>query len=236
MELVNPARGFLAPMGQLFVPMRQPAVVAMKTRYRGHLSSRQYAFRPSACWGESCRFVFPIQLKNSVRLENCNSQVAATVVPFRRLNLYARSRNHRRPATDRIALQQTRRNNCVGKVDLDQIQEALLLIDLPTGAPGLRSPDPPVSASGPGQPHPPDTPVRGHAGAAHNHSMVALHIRGCTRMQTESRGQIVQTTDQIALYPAENILSPQTSEHKTYLRFRVLKVFWTGEFNRLRQT
>src|SRR3974377_2361814 len=51
----------------------------------GHLSSRQYAFRRSACWVESCRFVFPIQLKNSVRLENCDPQVAATVVPFGRL-------------------------------------------------------------------------------------------------------------------------------------------------------
>jgi hypothetical protein len=35
MELVNQVRGFLAPVGQLFVPMRQPAVAAMKTRYRG---------------------------------------------------------------------------------------------------------------------------------------------------------------------------------------------------------
>lgn len=180
-------------MGQLFVPMRQARRRGDENAVSGHLSSRQYAFRRSACWGESCRFVFPIQLKNSVRLENCNPQVAATVVLFGRLNLYARSRNHRRPATDRIALQQTRRNNCVGKVDLDQIHEALLLIDLATGAPGLRSPDPPVSASGPGQPHPPDTPVRGHTGAAHNHSMVGLRIRGCTRMQTESRGLIVQT-------------------------------------------
>jgi hypothetical protein len=158
------------------------------------------------------------------------------VVPFGRLNLYARSRNHRRPATDRIALQQTRRNNCVGKVDLDQIHEALLLIDLATGAPGLRSPDPPVSASGPGQPHPPDTPVRGHTGATQPLYGWASHPRLHANANRVSWPNCANPPTKSRLYPAENILSLQTSEHKTYLRFRVLKVFWTGEFNRLRQT
>jgi len=137
----------------------------------------------------------PFSLKNSVALENCNPQIAAVVAPSGRLNLYTRSGNYRRPATDRLRCsKRIRRNNCMRKIDLDQIHWAPLLIDSAAGAPGLRSPDPPVSASGPGHPHPPDTPVRGHTGAAHKHSMVGLQICGCTRnMQTESRGQIVQT-------------------------------------------
>ena len=211
-------------MGQLFVPMRQARRRGDENAVSGHLSSRQYAFRRSACWGESCRFVFPIQLKNSVRLENCNPQVAATVVLFGRLNLYARSRNHRRPATDRIALQQTRRNNCVGKVDLDQIHEALLLIDLATGAPGLRSPDPPVSASGPGQ------------GCPGPHGCRSQPLYGWpSHPRLHANANRVSWLN-CANPPTKSRLTLQTSEHKTYLRFRVLKVFWTGEFNRLRQT
>src|SRR6516225_3653298 len=115
MELVNQVRGFLAPVGQLFVPMRQPAVVAMKTRYRGTCRSGNMLFDDQLVGARAPASFFPFSCKIRQGWKNCNPQVAARVVPLGRLNLYARSRKHRSPATDRMALQQTRGNNCVGK-------------------------------------------------------------------------------------------------------------------------